>query len=85
MAILAAAVRYDLKTKQRQAVIVITDDDGRGHPDHLIPHKAEAQFRGEGWLEIPQEVYASFNNPSAATFGGFAPTLDAHIAKILGS
>jgi hypothetical protein len=83
MGILAVGVRYDPLTKQRQAVVVVTHDDGRGHPDHLIPHKAEAEFRGHGWLDIHPSVYASFGTVSAENFGDVAATLDEHLAKVL--
>lgn len=83
MAILAVGVRYDLNTKQRQAVVVITDDDGKGHPDHLAPHAAHAEHEGHGWLVIDPEVYSTFNKVNSQNFKDFAPTLDEHLARVL--
>lgn len=62
MAILAAGVRYD-QNGIVQAVIVITDDDGVGHPDHLNPHKLHAASQGHRWLNIPAALYETFKNP----------------------
>lgn len=85
MAILRAGVRYDLATKTRQAVVVILDD---GHDDHIIPHQLEAQARGEGWIDIPANVYSSFGKLNSTNSTNFASsigeTIDDYLARVLG-
>ena len=62
MAIIAAGARHDPVTNTVQAVVIITDDDGLGHPDQLNPHKLNAAERGHNWVEIPSHVYNQFNH-----------------------
>jgi LmbE family N-acetylglucosaminyl deacetylase len=71
MKILAAGVRYD-QNKVIQAVVVITDEDGLGHPDHLNPHKLHAAKLGHGWLNIDPETYGAFKHRA---------DLEAHFAE----
>ena len=70
MAILAAGVRYD-QNKVIQSVVVITDEDGKGHPDHLNPHRLHAAGLGHGWLNIAPEIYSAFQHRA---------DLEAHVA-----
>lgn len=60
MAVIAAGARFDPQSKTIQAVVVITDDDGNGHPDHLNPHKLLAAQHGHVWVDIPQAIYKNF-------------------------
>lgn len=71
MAVVAAGVRYDPVNRSIQAVIVITDDDGLGHVDHLKPHKLHAAHAGHAWIDIPAHVYESFKHRE---------DLEAHVA-----
>lgn len=71
MTILAVGLRYD-ENKVIQAVVVITNDDGKGHPHHLNPHRSHAERLGHGWLDINPDIYRTFQNRE---------DLEAHFAK----
>jgi len=64
MTVIAAGARYDRASGDVQAYIVITDDDGFGHPIHLNPHKLHAAERGEGWINVDSDILATFKNHS---------------------
>lgn len=62
MEIIAAGVWYSHSDKSVQSVVIITDSDGNGRPEHLNPHRQSAQNKGDGWIEIPASVYSIFTS-----------------------
>ena len=58
MALTKVGIIYSLAQLVRRELIKCADDSGyKAHIDRLLP--------GEGWFEIPIDVYNSFGNPHA--------------------
>lgn len=60
MTITKIAVVYSKKQKVRRRVIVINHEGGEDA--HYDAHKLDLH-PGEGWLEIPLDIYRSFQSP----------------------
>ncbi len=68
---------YSIAQNLRREIIKSDIDDS-----HIDAHKAR-MLPGEGWLDIPIDIYNSFgNNPEDHAIGN---TVDAHIASVLGN
>lgn len=72
MTVTSVVIVYSKKQKVRRRVIKL--DHAGAHHGHFKPHK-DLLHKGEGWLEIPIQLYESFKNDE----------LDEHLVGVLGA